>query len=154
MSERSYEYRQVKADAVGSGERTELELMRLLDANPQLTQRQVASSLGISLGMVNYCLRALVARGLVKVENYRNSDKKSAYFYLVTPSGLSAKAELTREFLARRVQEYNAMRVEIEDLRREQQRYERGAKLQPDLALDTDGASRSSSTSRRKTNVG
>ena len=127
--------------------------MRLLDANPRLTQRQVASSLGISLGMVNYCLRALIARGLVKVENYRNSDNKSAYFYLVTPSGLSAKAELTRKFLARRVQEYNAMRLEIEELRREQQRYDRRARSRGDVFLKPDDLASSSPNPRRKANV-
>lgn len=102
-------------------ERTQLEVMRLLDTKPQVSQREVASSLGLSLGRANYCLRALVAKGLVKAQNYRNSKNKLAYFYLITPAGIAAKAELTRRFLARRVEEYNELRLEIEQLQREQQ---------------------------------
>lgn len=97
-------------------------MLRLLDAKQQLSQREVAASLGMSLGKVNYCLRALIAKGLVKVENYRNSDNKLAYFYLLTPSGITAKAELTRHFLARKVQEYDELRVEIEQLQEEHDR--------------------------------
>ena len=93
--------------------------MRLIDARAELSQREVASSLGMSLGKANYCLRALIARGFVKAENYRNSTKKSAYLYLLTPSGLAAKAELTREFLARKIREYEELKVEIEQLKHE-----------------------------------
>ena len=101
-------------------DQTELDLMRLLGTKPALSQREVASSLGVSLGKVNYCLRALIEKGLIKAENYRNSDNKLAYFYLLTPKGLTFKAELTRAFLARKVREYEALREEIEQLRREQ----------------------------------
>ena len=100
-------------------ESAELALMRLLGDKPELTQREVASSLGMSLGKVNYCLRALIQKGFVKAENYRKSTNKLAYFYLLTPSGVTAKAELTRNFLARKVQEYEALRVEIERLEQE-----------------------------------
>lgn len=93
--------------------------MRLLDAKPEVSQREVASSLGMSLGKANYCLRALMAKGFVKVENYRNSTNKLAYFYLLTPSGIAAKAELTRAFLARKLREYDDLRVEIEQLKKE-----------------------------------
>ena len=75
--------------------------------------------LGMSLGKANYCLRALMTKGLVKVENYRNSTNKLACFYLLTPSGLAAKANLTREFLARRIREYEELRAEIEQLTQE-----------------------------------
>jgi MarR family transcriptional regulator, temperature-dependent positive regulator of motility len=93
--------------------------MRLLDARQQLSQREVASSLGMSVGKVNYCLKALIARGFVKAENYRNSSNKLAYFYLLTPSGITAKAELTRNFLARKMREYDELKLEIERLREE-----------------------------------
>ena len=73
----------------------------------------------MSLGKVNYCLRALMAKGFVKVENYRKSSNKLAYFYVLTPSGLNAKAELTRAFLARKIREYEELRVEIERLKQE-----------------------------------
>jgi EPS-associated MarR family transcriptional regulator len=93
--------------------------MRILNAKPEVSQRELASSLGMSLGKANYCLRALIAKGFIKVENYRNSTNKLAYFYLLTPSGLGAKAELTRKFLARKVREYEALRLEIEQLKQE-----------------------------------
>jgi MarR family transcriptional regulator, temperature-dependent positive regulator of motility len=93
--------------------------MRLLDARQKLSQREVATSLGISLGKVNYCLKALIEKGFVKAENYRHSNNKLAYFYLLTPSGIVAKAELTRHFLARKMREYDELRLEIERLQQE-----------------------------------
>ncbi len=98
---------------------TALGVMRLLAGRPQASQREVALSLGVSLGKANYCLRALIARGFVKAENYRKSSNKLAYLYILTPSGVAAKAELTQRFLARRVKEYEALRLEIEALERE-----------------------------------
>lgn len=95
------------------------DVIRLIDANPQVSQRKVATSLGMSLGKANYCLRALIAKGLVKAENYRNSSNKLSYLYVLTPSGLAAKAELTRFFLARKMREYEELRLEIERLQRE-----------------------------------
>jgi EPS-associated MarR family transcriptional regulator len=94
-------------------------VIRLLATRPQLSQRELAFSLGMSLGKVNYCLRALIATGLVKAENYRSSTNKRGYLYLLTPAGLSAKAQLTRDFLSRKVAEYEALRLEIEQLREE-----------------------------------
>jgi EPS-associated MarR family transcriptional regulator len=93
--------------------------MRLVAANPHLSQRQLASSVGVSIGNANYCLRALIAKGFVKAQNYRKSQNKLAYLYILTPAGTAAKAELTRQFLAGRVREYEALRVEIEGLERE-----------------------------------
>ena len=93
--------------------------MRLLDAKPEVSQREVATSLGMSLGKVNYCLRALMAKGFVKVENYRKSTNKLAYFYVLTPSGMAAKAELTKAFLERKMREYEELRAEIEQLKQE-----------------------------------
>ena len=98
---------------------TSLSVLRLLAASPHLSQREVASSVGVSLGKANYCLRALIAKGFVKAENYRKSSNKLAYLYLLTPAGVAAKADLTRRFLARKVIEYEALRQEIEGLERE-----------------------------------
>jgi len=95
-----------------------LRVLRLLDASPRLTQREMARELGVSLGKANYCLRALLGEGLVKVQNFRNSTNKRAYGYLLTPEGVAAKADLTRLFLARKREEYDALRVEIERLQR------------------------------------
>lgn len=75
----------------------------------------------MSLGKANYCLRALIAKGFVKAENYRNSKNKMAYFYLLTPSGIAAKTELARLFLARKVREYEELRLEIERLQQEKE---------------------------------
>jgi EPS-associated MarR family transcriptional regulator len=93
--------------------------MRLLGSKSEVSQRQLASSLGMSLGKANYCIRALIQKGFVKAENYRNSSNKLAYFYVLTPSGLVAKVEMTRRFLAAKVREFESLRQEIELLRRE-----------------------------------
>lgn len=93
-----------------------LHVLRLLDAHPSLTQRELAHELGVSLGKANYCLRALLAEGLLRVQNFRKSTNRRGYAYLLTPSGVAAKAHLTRHFLARKRTEYDALRLEIERL--------------------------------------
>jgi EPS-associated MarR family transcriptional regulator len=75
--------------------------------------------LGVSLGKVNFCLNALIEKGCLKVNNFRNSDNKLAYAYLLTPQGVEQKARMTVEFLQAKVQEYERLRAEIEELRRE-----------------------------------
>jgi EPS-associated MarR family transcriptional regulator len=105
---------------------TSLRVLRLLADSPRQSQRQVASSVGVSLGKANYCLRALIAKGFVKAENYRQSSNKLAYLYLLTPAGVAAKADLTRQFLARKVREYEVLRQEIEGLERESESVEDG----------------------------
>ena len=96
-----------------------LRLMRLLEANPRASQREVARVFGISVGKVNYCLQALVQRGWIKANRFRNSRHKLAYRYLLTPRGIEAKAALTVRFLRIKVREYEALRAEIDELRRE-----------------------------------
>lgn len=96
-----------------------LDVIRVIDATPGVSQRRLASSLGVSLGKVNYCLRALIEKGFVKADNYRNSANKLAYLYVLTPAGAAAKAEMTRRFLATKLREYEALRLQIEQLRRE-----------------------------------
>lgn len=98
-----------------------LRVLRLLDASPWLTQREMARELGVSLGKANYCLSALLAKGFVKIQNFRNSTNKRGYIYLLTPEGVAAKTKLTRHFLARTQEEYNALRLEVEGLERESQ---------------------------------
>jgi EPS-associated MarR family transcriptional regulator len=100
-------------------------LMRLIEANPEMSQRDVARELGISLGKVNYCVRALIQRGWVKVTNFKNSQNKAAYMYLLTPRGIDAKASLTVRFLHAKVREYEALKLEIEQIRHEAQRLNR-----------------------------
>ena len=94
-------------------------VLRLLQDKPALTQREIARELGISLGGVNFCLRALADRGLVKIRNFRNSQNRTAYLYLLTPKGIRAKMALTEAFLRRRLAEYRALRAEIQALGRE-----------------------------------
>lgn len=94
-------------------------LLKLLEAQPHLSQREVATALGISLGKVNYCLRALITRGLLKAKNFRNSGNKLAYAYLLTPRGIEEKSQITVRFLRRKIEEYERLREEIDLLRSE-----------------------------------
>ncbi len=96
-----------------------LRALRLLDVTPRMTQREMASEMGVSLGKANYCLRALLEKGFVKVQNFRMSSNKRGYAYLLTPDGVAAKAELTKEFLIMKLAEYDALRIEIEKLQNE-----------------------------------
>ena len=91
-------------------------VMRVLQDEPGLSQREMSARLGVSLGAVNYCLRALTEKGQVKVRNFRSSDNKLRYAYILTPNGIAEKALLTGAFLARKVAEYEALRAEIEAL--------------------------------------
>ncbi|MBK1699841.1 MarR family EPS-associated transcriptional regulator [Thiococcus pfennigii] len=90
--------------------------LRQLKANPKLSQRQLAKALGISLGRTNYCLRALIAQGLIKVERFRTSQNKLAYAYLLTPEGIETKARITMRFLKRKRAEYDALAAELAQL--------------------------------------
>ncbi|MEO0047064.1 MAG: hypothetical protein RLZZ410_23 [Pseudomonadota bacterium] len=100
---------------------TELQfrVLRLIESNPHLNQRELSKSLGISLGGVNYCLNELVSKGSVKIQNFRNNKNKWVYAYLITPQGIAEKAALTGAFLKRKMQEYHQLKEEIESLSRE-----------------------------------
>ncbi len=94
-------------------------LLKTLEDNPSLSQRDLAKRLGVSLGKVNFCLNALVAKGCLKVNNFRNSDNKLAYAYLLTPQGVEQRARMTVTFLQKKVEEYERLRKEIEELKQE-----------------------------------
>jgi EPS-associated MarR family transcriptional regulator len=94
-----------------------LQVLKLLQANPRLSQRQLAAQMGVSLGKVNYCLRALVERGLVKLGNFSKNESKRQYAYLLTPAGLEEKTRITLGFLRRKEAEFEAIRREIEVLK-------------------------------------
>ena len=100
-------------------EDTNFRLMQLLHDNPRISQREMAKALGISFGGINYCLNALVEKGLVKIHNFSQNQNKFGYVYLLTPSGISEKALLTGSFLKRKLQEYEALKAEIKDLQLE-----------------------------------
>ena len=103
------------------GVRDELRLrvLRALEANPELSQRQLAAALDVSLGGVNYALKALIERGFVKAGNFRRSGNKVAYLYVLTPQGVAEKASLASAFLSRKLEEYKVLKQEIEALKGE-----------------------------------
>ena len=105
-------------------EETHYKVLRILEQNPQVSQRELANELGVSLGKANYCLKALIEKGLVKADNFKNSSNKLAYFYVLTPSGIEAKAKISIQFLQRKMDEYEALGIEIEQLKREQDELE------------------------------
>ena len=94
-------------------------ILRILKDNPKVTQREMAKELGLSLGKINYVVRALIDRGWVKLSNFKRSDNKLGYIYLLTPEGLSEKTMLAQNFLNRKSEEYNRLKKEIEILRNE-----------------------------------
>lgn len=102
-------------------ETTHYTLLKMLEENPGLSQRDLAKRLGVSLGKVNYCLNALVEKGSVKINNFRNNHNKLAYAYLLTPSGIEQKARMTVDFLKYKMHEYERLKAEIEELQREAQ---------------------------------
>jgi EPS-associated MarR family transcriptional regulator len=94
----------------------QLDLMRLLSDQPAASQREISQRLGLSLGKANYLVRALLDRGLVKAHNFRRSDNKMAYVYLLTPNGVAERIRLTRAFLARKELEFELLKNEIQSL--------------------------------------
>lgn len=100
-------------------ETTHYGLLKTLEENPALSQRDLAKRLGVSLGKVNFCLNALVEKGSLKINNFRNSENKLAYAYLLTPRGIEEKARMTVQFLKYKVEEYERLRAEINELQRE-----------------------------------
>lgn len=94
-------------------------VMRILEENPDLTQRELAEKLGVSVGGLNYCLKALMEKGWVKMQNFGQSKNKFGYVYILTPSGMAEKAALFNGFLKRKMDEYDALRAEIKILKSE-----------------------------------
>ena len=94
-------------------------VLRLLEGNPQMNQRDLAAAAGVSLGKTNYCINALLDKGLIKVQNFKSNKRKLAYAYLLTPAGITEKAALTQRFLKRKMEEYDALKAEIAQLKQE-----------------------------------
>lgn len=97
-------------------EDTYFRVMRILDHKPYITQRELAEQLGVSVSGVNYCLKALMQKGWIKMQNFSQNPNKIGYAYLLTPAGVTQKAALTGTFLKRKMKEYEALRAEIEEL--------------------------------------
>ena len=89
------------------------EILRKISKKPEVSQRQLASELGFSLGKLNYCLKELQHKGLVKIQNFKKNDKKINYLYVLTPQGISSKAKLTIIFMKRKMEEYDELKSEI-----------------------------------------
>jgi EPS-associated MarR family transcriptional regulator len=100
-------------------EDTHYQVLKILEKNPQISQRELARELGVSLGKANYCIKALVKKGLVKAKNFKNSANKSAYFYVLTTKGIEAKARISVRFLQRKIDEYEALKMEIEQIKQD-----------------------------------
>ena len=96
-----------------------LSVLREIETNPEMTQRALSLRLGLSLGKINFLVKALVEKGLIKVENFKNSKNKSAYLYTLTPRGLEEKTKATYHFLKRKIEEYERLEVEIKQLKKE-----------------------------------
>ncbi|MDP2071927.1 MAG: MarR family EPS-associated transcriptional regulator [Methylotenera sp.] len=94
-------------------------ILKLVEEKPDISQRELAAALGISLGKVNFCLKALIDVGLLKASNFKNSKNKLAYMYLLTSAGIEEKAKITMRFLLSKMQEYETLRAEIDDLTRD-----------------------------------
>jgi len=94
-------------------EEMQLSLLRLLEKNPELTQRGMTRGMGISLGKVNYCLSELTKQGLIRVERFKNAKNKAAYMYHLTPNGIEAIGKLTFNFLKKKIREYDDLKEEI-----------------------------------------
>ncbi len=96
-----------------------LKLIKLIEENPAITQRELAQALGVSVGKTNYLIKALVEKGLVKMRNFKSSDNKARYLYYLTPKGMEEKVRLTYHFLRRKTEEYERLQREIEALRKD-----------------------------------
>ncbi|MBI1417901.1 MAG: MarR family EPS-associated transcriptional regulator [Limimaricola sp.] len=100
-------------------EDTHFRVLHLLEKNPEMSQRELAQAVGISVGATHYVLNALIEKGLVKLANFTAAQDKRRYAYVLTPRGIADKAAITKRFLARKLEEYEALRQEIEEIRRE-----------------------------------
>ncbi len=91
-----------------------LNVLRKIQSKPDSTQRELAKELGFSLGKLNYCIKALMGKGLIKIKNFQKNPDKLVYFYILTPKGITAKAKLTLNFMKRKMKEYDELKSEIE----------------------------------------
>jgi len=103
----------------------QFQILKSLEQDSHFTQRQLSSNLGVSLGKVNYCIKSLIEKGFIKVNNFRNNKNKIQYSYLLTPKGIEEKAKLTLDFIRIKTQEYDTLKQEIESLKQEAKNMDR-----------------------------
>lgn len=94
-------------------------ILKLIEQNPEISQRELARQMGISLGKTNYCLKALINVGIIKAKNFQHSNNKTGYLYKLTPAGVEEKLKITKRFLASKIEEFETIQKEIEELRTE-----------------------------------
>ena len=102
-----------------SKKQNQYQILKSLEQDPHSTQRQLSNDLSVSLGKVNYCIKSLIEKGLIKVNNFRNNKNKIQYSYLLTPKGIKEKSKLTKKFLKLKISEYDALADEIEVMKNE-----------------------------------
>jgi EPS-associated MarR family transcriptional regulator len=112
-----------------------LRVLREIGSNPEMTQRELSSRLGLSLGKINFLVKALIDKGLIKAENFKNSKQKSAYLYFLTPRGIEEKTRATYLFLKRKMDEYERLEAEIRQLKEEVDVEEQSAPLRDNVPL-------------------
>ena len=105
-----------------SKKQNQYQILKYLEQDSHSTQRKLSNNLGVSLGKVNYCIKSLVEKGFIKISNFRNNKNKIQYSYLLTPKGVEEKAKLTLDFIRIKTQEYDALKQEIENLKKEKGR--------------------------------
>ena len=110
-----------------SKKQDKFQILKSLEQDSHLTQRQLSNNLGVSLGKVNYCVKSLIEKGFIKVNNFRNSKNKIQYSYLLTPKGLEEKTKLTLDFIRIKTQEYDILKQEVESLKQEIKNMDRGS---------------------------
>lgn len=124
--------------AIKDAEEAQFQILRLIDSTPEVTQRELADKTGVSLGKVNYLLKALVEKGFIKARNFRNSNNKWSYLYVLTPSGIEHRTRLTYEFLKRKNREFNLLRAEIAELEADAEKFrEESTRIESDLPADS-----------------
>lgn len=101
------------------GSEESLMLMRVIAANPRMTQRELSVNLGLSLGKINFLIKAMIEKGFIKADNFKNSNNKIAYLYYLTPRGIEEKSKITYHFLKRKMAEYEKLEIEITQLKKE-----------------------------------
>ena len=107
-----------------SKKQNQFQILKSLERDFHPTQRQLSNDLGVSLGKINYCLKSLIEKGFIKVNNFRNNKNKIQYSYLLTPKGIEEKSKLTLSFIRTKTQEYESLKQEIESLKQEAKRIE------------------------------
>jgi EPS-associated MarR family transcriptional regulator len=110
-----------------SRKQNQYQILKSLEQDSNFTQRQLSNNLGVSLGKINYCLKSLIEKGFIKIDNFRNNKNKVQYSYLLTPKGIEEKAKLTLDFIRIKTQEYDTLKQEIESLKQEAKNMDRNS---------------------------